>query len=187
MNIYISLLRGINVGGQKIIKMNDLKKLYENSGMLHVKTYLQSGNVVFVSNELDTQKITKKITEQIQLKFGFEVHVLLLTEETLKEIIKQNPFKNIADLKPQHLQITFLSDKINNVNLSEIESKKQPEEQCVIINHAVYLYCPNGYGKTKLHNQFFETKLKVKGTTRNWKTTNELIHLVQEMNAQQLH
>ncbi len=177
MATYISILRGINVSGHKLIKMDVLKKMYENMGLEKIKTYVQSGNVIFSGRKTDTKKLANQISQQILNDFGFEVPVIVLTTEQLQTIIEQNPFLLDKEKEVNHLHVTFLSEPPKNIDLQEIEAKRQEKESVHFSSNCVYLYCPNGYGNTKLSNSFLENKLKITATTRNWKTTNELLKL----------
>ena len=181
MTIYISILRGINVSGQKLIKMDALRKSYENMGFHNVTTYLQSGNVIFACNDIEINNLEQKISQQIEKDFGFEVPVIVLTIDKLRKIIENNPFLNDPNIDQAFLHVTFLSSKPDHYNQSAIEDKKQDGEEIFFTDIAVYLYCPNGYGRTKLNNNFLEAKIKVGATTRNWKTTNELYKIAQQI------
>lgn len=177
MTTYITILRGINVSGHNLIKMDALKKMYETLGFSHIKTYVQSGNVIFASNQSDTQKIESKITAQIRMDFGFEVPVIVLTIDQLREIIEQNPFSTNTGKEERFMHVTFLEKEPKDFVAKDLEAKLQNREAFHFSGKAIYLYCPDGYGKTKLNNGFIENKLKVTATTRNWKTTNELLRL----------
>jgi uncharacterized protein (DUF1697 family) len=177
MNTYISILRGINVGGI-IIKMDALRKSLETLGFADVKSYIQSGNLFFKTNEASAEKLKEKISLKIQEDFGYSIQVLVLTKEQVKKVIEENPFEGST----ASMHVTFLSSTpLPQVDLSQIHAKKQADEQFFLSENAFYLYCPSGYGKTNLHTNFLESKLKVKGTTRNWKTTNELLRIAEEM------
>jgi uncharacterized protein (DUF1697 family) len=177
MATYISILRGINVSGQKLIKMDLLKNMYEKLGYSAPKTYVQSGNVVFESEEEGSKKISNTLVLQIKKDFGFDVPVIVLTIEELQRIIEQNPFAEDKKKDLTHLHVTFLIDKPQNMDITQLLAKKQEKEEIIIEEKVVYLYCPNGYGRTKLNNNFIESKLKVGATTRNWKTTQALLAL----------
>jgi uncharacterized protein (DUF1697 family) len=177
MTTYISILRGINVSGQKLIKMDALKKTFENLKLENVRTYIQSGNVIFSGNETNEKELEEKIGKQIETDFGYHVPVIVLTAEKLKQLIEQNPFAKDTEKEIGFLHVTFLAGKPQQDDIKSIEDKKQKGEEIQISDKAVYLYCPHGYGKTKLTNSFIEGKLKVKATTRNWKTTNELLSM----------
>jgi len=174
MKTYISILRGINVSGHNLIKMDSLRKLYENLGYQNVTTYLQSGNVVFSAKDAGKNP-EQKISSQIEKDFGFKVPVIILTTVELKQIIAGNPFMKDKGKDPAYFYVTFLSEKPAAFDTKTIEDKKLIGEDISFSDDAVYLYCPNGYGNTKLSNNFLESRLKVTATTRNWKTVNELL------------
>lgn len=177
MTTYISLLRGINVNGQKIIKMNLLKNMFHNLGFEQVITYLQSGNVIFESEEKNVNTLTELIQTRILNEFGFEVPVVVVEKYKLAAIIKNNPFSKHQEKEINALYVSFLGAEAELYDEKNILNKKQDGEEIIFSKHAIYLYCPNGYGKTKLHTTFLESKLKVMITTRNWKTTMELLRL----------
>ncbi|MCK9403428.1 MAG: DUF1697 domain-containing protein [Chitinophagaceae bacterium] len=180
MTTYISIVRGINVSGQKLIKMDALRKSYENLGFHDVTTYVQSGNVIFAGNDIELNNLEQKISRQIEKDFGFEVPVIVLTIDKLKQVIDNNPFLKDPNKDQTFLHVTFLSSKPEHYDHKTIEDKKQNGEEIFFSDNAVYLYCPNGYGRTKLTNNFLEAKLKVGATTRNWKTTNELLKIAKQ-------
>ena len=181
MTTYISILRGINVSGQKLIKMDTLRKMYENMGFRNVASYVQSGNVIFTSDDIELHEAEERISHQIEKEFGFAVPVIVLTVDKLKSVIDNNPFLKDANKDQAFFHVTFLSLRPANFDKKVIEDKRQEREYLSFSDDAVYLYCPNGYGNTKLTNNFLETKLKVGATTRNWKTTNELYKMSQKI------
>lgn len=182
MKTYISILRGINVSGHKLIKMEALRTSYENMGFSNVKTYVQSGNVIFSYEDIEINKLEEQIFQQIKKDFGFDVPIIVLSVEKLEEIIKSNPLRKDKSKEESFMHVTFLASKSETNNFDAIEEKKQDNEDIVFSDYAVYLYCPNGYGNTKLNNNFIESKLKVRATTRNWKTTNELFQIAKQLN-----
>ncbi|MGV8964110.1 MAG: DUF1697 domain-containing protein [Candidatus Saccharimonadaceae bacterium] len=177
MTTYISILRGINVGGKKLIKMNALITLYEQLNFNNVRTYIQSGNVIFTYSETDVKELEGKIANEIAKVYGFNVPVIVLTKDSLQKIIDQNPFVNDAAKDISFLHITFLDSTPHEYDLKVIEGKKEVGEELHITHSAIYLYLPYGYAKTKLNNIYFESKLKVDATTRNWKTAKELLNV----------
>ena len=177
MNTFIALLRGINVSRAKTIKMDNLRLTFQKQGFENVATYIQSGNVVFTASETATSQLAAKIAESIKTNFGFDVPVIVLSAAELKTITRNNPM-NDGTRDEAFLHVTFLAENPAAFNLSEIGAKKQGNEEIMISGKVVYLYCPHGYGKTKLTNTFLESKLKVAATTRNWKTVTELVEMV---------
>ncbi|HYK77648.1 MAG TPA: DUF1697 domain-containing protein [Daejeonella sp.] len=178
MTTYISMLRGINVSGHKKILMADLKALYENLNFQNVSTYIQSGNVIFHSDEnLSDQQFAEKIRSQIFNQYGFEVPVLIRTLSQLQNTLSSNPFLKQEGIDLEKLHVTFLSEKPNPANLTGIQSNIYLPDEFIISEQEIFLHCPINYGETKLSNKFFESKLKVLATTRNWKTVNKLVEI----------
>jgi uncharacterized protein (DUF1697 family) len=183
MKTYITLLRGINVSGQKLIKMNALRASFESLGFEKVQSYLQSGNVIFQGDDRSEGTLEQRIAQQINSDFGFEVPVLVLSVDKLEAIIKNNPFLNDLQKNISQLHICFLAAPPIDFHKVAIESKVQTGEAISFSEEAIYLYCPNGYGKTKLNNNFLESKLKVTATTRNLKTSNELLNIAKSIHT----
>ncbi len=172
---YISLLRGINVSGQKKINMTDLKSLYEKQGFQDVLTYIQSGNVIFNSDISDRSEIIKIIENGIKKKYKFHVPVTLRTHREISNIIKKCPFGPVdIALEGSKVLVTFLSTRPLKDKLVLIKKYVAASEKIVLTGKEIYLYCPNGYGKSKLSNNFLENKLGVLATTRNWKSVHKL-------------
>ena len=179
MQTYIAILRGINVGG-KILKMADLRYMIENMEFGNARTYIQSGNVFFQTERERPELLEQMIKEQIQKDFAIDVSVIILTPEKLERIIAANPFKNDINKELKFLHVTFLQTKPGIYNQEAIESKKTGDEEIMFTDEAVYLYCPHGYGNSKLTNSLFEDNLKVVATTRNWRTTCKLLELAKK-------
>jgi len=177
MTTYISILRGINVGGHKKIKMDILKQLYFELGYINVQTYIQSGNVIFQTMDSDTIAVEKKITKQILKVTGLEVPVLVLKLDELKQIVENNPFTLDSTKNTASFHVTFLSAIPDTTSVEKLKSTDNGADQFELLDKVIYVYCPTGYGNTKLTNTFFENKLKVTATCRNWKTVNELVRL----------
>ena len=165
------------MGGKNPVKMDALQNMYEGMGFDRVKTYIQSGNVVFNTPDIEPEKLHLKIAQQIEKEFGFVVPVIVLAVDSLQQIIDNNPFLKDPYKDHSFLHVTFLSSKPDECDIEAIDEKKQTDEEIVIADQVVYLYCPNGYGRTKLNNTFLETKLRVEATTRNRQTTNELLKI----------
>jgi len=195
MKTFISLLRGINVSGKNQISMPDLKRLYESLGLADVVTYIQSGNVVFDTEEYDQANIIKLIEDGLTRSFGGDVRVILRDKVSLKRILDNNPFIIKRKEKPERLYVTCWSDLPGEVAIKPITAVVpaggsdtkvdkardvvSDRDEFIIDGKEVFLFCPNGYGKTKFSNTFFEKKLRVSATTRNWKTVNALYELAE--------
>ena len=180
MNTYICILRGINVSGHKIIKMDELKNLFQKLGFNAVQTYIQSGNVVFKSEEANQRELELLIANRILEVFGFDVPVLVKSNKELQFIFENNPFlkKGITDISKLH--VTFLSELPNAELVKQFSEFDFGTDEYLIEKSTIYIHCPiNGYGNSKISNQFIENKLKLKATTRNWKTITQLVDLMQ--------
>lgn len=184
MQTYISILRGINVSGHKTIKMEALRKMYEGLGLKNVRTYVQSGNVIFQDENREQEDLEKQIAKKIFSEFGFDVPVMVKKSDELETVLKNNPYvqKRNEDIKLLH--VTFLSREPEKGNTGKIidslEKAQFAPDEFIISGSTVYLFCPNGYGRTKLTNTFFENKLKVVATTRNWKTVNKIFQMAEK-------
>lgn len=182
MQTYISLLRGINVSGQKKIKMADLKAMYLNLGFENVITYIQSGNVLFKAQKTSAAKLGLLIKEAIQKTFGFDVPVLVIDEKEFKAMELANPYRD-SDVEHKFLGLTFLAEVPDQERVIELKKLDFPGEEFEVIGRVIYLSCPNGFGRSKLSNNFFESKLKVKATSRNLRSTRKLIELAESISS----
>lgn len=158
--------------------MTDLVKLYEGIGFKKVITYIQSGNVIFNSiHDASISELTQKIESAIFKKYGFQVPVIIRTADEMKAILRSNPFLKGEGYATEKFYITFLEDKPQPADIEKINHFNSPPDRFIIINREIYLDCAGGYGTTRLSNTFFENKLKVRATTRNWNTVNKLVEL----------
>jgi uncharacterized protein (DUF1697 family) len=177
MQTYIAILRGINVGGKKPMKMQALKQLCEKLGFENVQTYIQSGNVVFKYKKEKNKLLATMLSKNIVATFGFEVPVLILTLAEIKLIVNDNKFTKDKTKDITFLHVTFLEETPTEEQILNLQKNNFAPDEFLIQDKAVYLYCPNNYSNSKLTNTFLENKLKVTATTRNWKTVNELLSL----------
>ena len=181
MRRYLSMLRGLNVSGQKKIKMADLRDLYVELGFGNVETYIQSGNVVFESSLENHDKIRDKIESGIKIRFEFEVPVLVLDLEEIREAHENNPFISREGIKEEKLYVTFFQDYPDEGLADKVMELNSPGgEEIIFSGKLAYFHFPNGYGRSRLDNNFLERKLKTKATTRNWKTVSKLKELLEE-------
>lgn len=178
MEKYLAMLRGINVSGQKLIKMEVLKKQAEGIGMQNVSTYIQSGNIIFETEVTDKLRLSETISAMVLKEYGFQVSVVVKNRNDMEFAIQNNPFLTEHPEAIDFLYVTFLSDNANPELVTKIDIKGLHPEAFAVNCDLVYIYCPKGYGRTKLNNNFFEHKLKVLGTTRNWKTVLKLSELL---------
>jgi uncharacterized protein (DUF1697 family) len=176
MHTYIALLRGINVSGHKKIKMEDLKRILSYSDFKNIKTYIQSGNIIFNSSE-DNQEISQQVSDYIYKEYKFQVPVIVKNLQEWSIITENNPFIKDPTFAMKSLYITFLSDFPTVENIEILKSYKFDSEKYFIDGTIIYSVYPNGAGKTKMTNNFFENKLKVSATSRNWNTVHELFSI----------
>lgn len=174
MKTYISLLRGINVSGQKLIKMAELRKMYESLGFGDVRSYIQSGNVIFTAPQEDEETIIGRISAAILETFGHEVSILVRTVDELKQVIGANPFPQEAEGDPKKVHVVFLEKEPEEEMVKELDDVKSEREGVACIGRELYLSLPDGAARTKLTNAVFERKLKMATTARNWRTVTIL-------------
>jgi uncharacterized protein (DUF1697 family) len=174
MPIYISLLRGINVGAHKRMKMEQLRQAFEAMGFEQVKTYIQSGNVVFKSAKISTFALSKKIEEKILKDFGFSVSVVSRTAAEMAAAIASNPFLKERGADPEKLHITFLSEALGSAALTKLADLTVAPDQFRCRGKDIYFYLPNGTAESLLMKKPLDRLLGVVITTRNWRTANQL-------------
>jgi len=179
MQTYIVLLRGINVGGNKRIKMADLRHLLTKSGFTRVTTYIQSGNIV-LSSKSDADDIEALVKKKIADAYGFSVQVMVRTANQWEQAINSNPFQP-EKLDPKKHHLTFLSAVPASEKVMELNQFQSGAKEFRVIGQVIYLYYPEGAGRSKLPNNFFEKKLGVRGTSRNWNTVSKLAEMIQEL------
>ncbi|NOV04514.1 DUF1697 domain-containing protein [Paenibacillus planticolens] len=184
MAIYIALLRGINVGGKNIIKMAELKSTFEQMGLLRVQTYIQSGNILFESNE-DEESLRKRIESEIEAVFHISLAAILRTAEELNLIAAKCPFsaEEIAEAESMSdaecLYVAFLPKEPSKESLAKLEVYQTDNDQLRANGREVYLLYRHSILKSKLANNL--TKLDVPATVRNWKTLSKLVALANAM------
>lgn len=171
---YIALLRGINVGGHKIIKMDQLRKAFGDLGFEDVATYVQSGNVVFKAPAKISGDLAKKIEEMLLRRFSMEVPVIVRGSEEIGEVATNNPFLKESGIDAGKLHVTFLSQAPQKTAVKGLDAIPAGADQFRCQGKEIYLYCPNGFAGTKLSINAFEKVLGVGATTRNWNTVNKL-------------
>jgi len=179
MVAYVAMLRGINVSGKNKIKMTDLQTLFVGLGHTDVTTYIQSANVVFRSSAKSAAAMTAAIEQRITRELGFDVPVVIRSKVALAKVIAANPFavNQVGRVDLAKVHVTFLAKKPQAALVRALSEHESPPDEFRISGPDVYLHCPRGYGITKLNNTFWERKLKVGATTRNWNTVTKLLEL----------
>ena len=174
MNTYIVLLRGINVGGHKKVPMADLRQLLSKQGFSNVKTYIQSGNIILQSSENNHNIVEHIIHQSILEYFGFDVPVIAKTRDQIVTIFDACPF---SEDKKELSYFVLLSAIPDLKSLKEVEHISYDNEVFQIVNDCLYFFSEAGYGKSKFNMNMFEKKLKVRATSRNFKTMVKLMDL----------
>jgi len=178
ITIYIALLRGINVGGHKLIRMQELKSLLTNMGLDKVKTYIQSGNVIFQS-ERNAEQLEEQMEQEIRRAFGFSVIIILRTASEWEQIISSCPYPVNSLSEGESVHISLLAKEPSKECINHLLNYKSEMEQCYIKGKEIYLYLRQSIRDSKLSVQL--QKVGVPGTSRNWKTIKKLGTMVNEM------
>ena len=180
MLTYISFLRGVNMTGHNSIKMTDLSLLYINLGFSDALTYIQSGNVIFNSvNELTVAEIASTLEKAILDRFNYNIPVMIRTVEELKRTLSLNPFFAEEDFDRSKMAVMFLTEKVTEEQLRKVVNINYPPDKFKVVGSEIFIYCPNGFGRTKLYTNFFEKKMGVIGTARNWKTITAMLNIAE--------
>lgn len=176
MTTWIALFRGINVGGNNILPMAELRSDLQSLKLRNVRTYIQSGNAIFDSEAKTASFLTKKISRQIEKQHGFRPHLLILDREELLAAIKSNPFPK-AISNPKTLHFYFFAEPVTNPDMKALDKAKIPTEKYKLMNRVFYLYAPDGIGRSKLAANA-EKYLGVVTTARNYRTVDKLLSMV---------
>jgi uncharacterized protein (DUF1697 family) len=175
--MYIAMLRGINVGPHKRIKMDRLRESFASLGFEQVQTYIQSGNVVFKGGKSSIDALCKKIENKLLADFGFPVTVILRTQGELATTIAKNPFLNERGIDLTKLHVTFLSESPQGSVMKKLEALIPLSDRSYCIGKEIYWYLPNGVSQSVLMKAPVDRILAVSTTTRNWKTTNAILQM----------
>lgn len=173
---YVALLRGINVGGKNKLPMQDLAGLFREAGCTAVRTYIQSGNVLFSSATDPAKKIVPLIEKRITDRFGMRVPLVLRTEEELERVTRGNPFLKGEDTAALH--VAFLAAEPTPAQVATLDPGRSPPDAFAVLGREIYLHCPNGIARTKLTNSWFDSRLGTTSTLRNWRTVLTLLELL---------
>ena len=174
MPTYVAMLRGINLGSRKRVAMADLVELFTGLGHTDVSTYLQSGNVVFTSRRKDQTRLSGQIERQLEDHLGFPVTVVVRSGAEMAGVVERTPFLD-REGSPASLHVTFLAGEPKGDGVARIDPAVYAPDEFAVVGREVHLHCPNGYGRSKLDNAFWEKRLGVAATTRNWKTVTSLV------------
>ena len=170
---HIALMRGINVGGNNKLPMKELARLFTEAGCRDIHTYIQSGNVVFDPAGRDLKKVAAHVEHGIRMEFGFDSPVVLRTEDEMLKAVADNPFPGDEEI----LSVVFLSGVPAPEAVAALDPARSPGDRFIVRGGEIYLHLPNGLGKSRLTNTWFDSKLKTVSTIRNWKTVLRLVEM----------
>ena len=174
--VHIALLRGINVGGKNKLPMRQLVSIFAAAGCRDVRTYIQSGNVVYSAEAQLASRIPAEIKKQVAAQCGFEVPVVTRTAEELAEVVASNPYAK-PDVDGKALHVAFLADRPSATEVTALDPDRSPPDEFAVVGREIYLRCPNGLARTKLTNAYFDSRLATTSTVRNWRTTLKLLEM----------
>jgi len=180
MPTYISMLRGINVGGHNKVPMDQLRAMFEQLGFKQVRTYIQSGNVVFQGQKAVPSDLSTQIEKEIVAEFGFPASVITRTPDELGKAIAANPFPKESKAEPAKVHIAFLSLLPQAEAVKKLEALATKSERLHCCDKEIYLYYRDGMGRAKLTGNVLERVLSVPATARNWNTVNQLYRMAVE-------
>jgi uncharacterized protein (DUF1697 family) len=172
----LALLRGINVGGKNKLPMRDLSALFVEAGCENVRTFIQSGNVIFTASASVAARLAAVIAAQISERFGYRTPVILRTAQQLRDVVLNNPFPH----GEEGLHVMFLADRPAEAKVAALDPDRSPPDVFVVRGQEIYLQLPNGAARSKLTNAWFDSKLTTISTFRNWRTVTKLLEMMEE-------
>ena len=180
MTTHLALLRGINVSGHNMIKMEALKTTLENIGFQNVVTYIQSGNVFVDSEEENSASVGFKIKQEIFKTLGHEVPVVVINKTDLEQCFKNNPFLKEKEVDTKKLYVAFVSTELKNDNINDLKMSQVKPDEAYIDKNKIFIKYAVGAGKTRFDQKYIEKKLNVIATIRNWNTVTQLLKMYEE-------
>ena len=181
MPVLISMLRGVNLVRHNRIKMDDVRTLYVSLNLKDPHTYVQSGNVIFRTKEKNGTQLARKIQGAIEREFGFSTPVILRTPEEFKRTIAANPFAGRQGIDPAKLLVSFLANEPSAEARAKLLALKPNPEELHLVGRELYIYFPNGAGRSKLQWSALDKKVGTPGTARNWNSVTKMLELAELM------
>jgi uncharacterized protein (DUF1697 family) len=175
-DLYVALMRGVNVGGKNKLPMKDLAAMFAKAGCTDVVTYIQSGNVVFRATQACAACVPAAIAKAVADRLGFRAPVVMRTAGELRGVARGNPFLR-AGAEVESLHVMFLADRPSSAAVATLDPRRSPPDEFEVVGREIYLHCPNGAGRTKLTNLYFDSKLATTSTMRNWRTVLKLVEM----------
>lgn len=180
MFTHLALLRGINVSGHNMMKMEALKSMLESVGFQNVQTYIQSGNVLVDSDEENAASVGFKIKQEIFAAFGHEVPVVVVSQNDLENCFKNNPYLKEKEVDTKKLYVVFLSNTLKNESINDLKISQFKPDEASIDGNKIFIKYAVGAGKTRLDQKYIEKKLNLTATIRNWNTVTQLLKMYEE-------
>jgi uncharacterized protein (DUF1697 family) len=177
LETYVALLRGINVGGKHKLPMKELAAIVNGCGCSQVRTYIQSGNVVFAASRKCAQELPTVLAKRIEERFGFQVPIVVRVSEELARVMRDNPFVK-AGLPEHTLHVYFLADPPGADAVRSLDANRSAPDAFRVVGREIYLHLPNGMARTKLTNAYFDSRLSTSSTARNWATVKKLLEMM---------
>ena len=181
MTTHLALLRGINVSGHNMIKMDALKKALTEIGFKEVQTYIQSGNVFVKSEEANASAVGFQIKQEIFKSFGYEVPVIVIQKKDLEDCFSNNLFLREKDIDSKKLYVAFISKTLTKEAINDLKMSQVKPDECIIDGNKIFIKYDKGAGRTKFDQKYIEKKLQVTATIRNWNTVTKLLELYKEI------
>lgn len=175
--MFVAFLRGINVGGKHIVPMKTLAEMFTAAGCEQVRTFIQSGNVVFAATPVVAAKVPAVIGNQIRKQLGHEAPVVLRSGEQFERVIAENPFAKRKDFE-NWSHVLFCADKLSPTAVKLLDASRSPGDELACGVQEIYVWLPNGAGKSKLTNAYFDRTLGTICTQRNWRTVRKLSEMM---------
>lgn len=170
---FVALLRAVNVGGRNRVQMAALAQLFAAAGCENVRTFIQSGNVIYDAKPAVVARLPGVLERSFAKAFGFPTPIIIRSARDLAAIIAANPFKG----HEESLHVTFLADRPKAAAIAALDPSRSPGDEFAVVGREIFLHCPNGLGRTKLSNDYFDRMLATTGTVRNWRTVTKLFEL----------
>jgi uncharacterized protein (DUF1697 family) len=183
MPVVIAMLRGVNVGSHNRMKMDALRDLCGSLALRDAQTYVQSGNIVFRTKQRNLIGLAQNIKSAMEKKFGFAPEVILRTAADMRDVIARNPFAGMKDIHPGKLLVDFLAGEPSSETRQAVLAIKTDPEKLHVDGREMYIYFPNGAGRSKLSWPALEKILKTPGTARNWNSVTKLLKMAEELEA----
>jgi uncharacterized protein (DUF1697 family) len=174
----LALLRGINVGGKNKLPMRELVGLFEEAGCANVRSFIQSGNIIFTASSTASARLAITITAKISERFGYKIPVVLRTAQQLRDVVSNNPFLQ-AGSSADILHVMFLADRPDAEKIAALDPNRSSPDAFAVRGREIYLQLPGGMGNSKLSNAWFDSKLSTTSTARNWRTVLKLLEMME--------